>query len=254
MTVDQVAGSVASDWWLNEEIADSFVRTSVAPLVIGTLLSCVLCGVVLTLAGQYYYFFGRDRLAFRVPVFVATSLAVADTVIDIRWTLLWSVDGFGDVKKIGEGRPTLFALFSLILLLEVVGCESTRARFLVAFICGGMLASLGMGIYLCHHYFLMSRLIDFLQPWPVMVSVVANTMATDLAITTGLCYYLTWQRRENKGLLTGDSRLKQVVLHSVRVNVVASIVQLAQLTLLFTELGIYFVIIGLLVPKISEPL
>ncbi|GAA5858521.1 hypothetical protein JCM8547_007344 [Rhodosporidiobolus lusitaniae] len=248
------------DWWNDPAIVRMLVDNTIGPLLIGTSLSCCLCGVNLVLLFRYFAYYRQDRLAFKALAVCCTLLSLADTAIDCLWAFHWAVDDWNDIVSVAR-MPKEFFLFTVLLVTTSAICHFffawrcwvaslRRGYILVGFVSLCTLATMGIGYWFCYKTFAAFWLLDYLKPWRWLVAYFVCTAACDWSNSLGMLYWLVWKRRGNKGLIDGNARLTSIALYTVRTNLLVTSVQFVEIGLIFKSSGTAYATVALLLPKL----
>ncbi|GAA5932480.1 DUF6534 domain-containing protein [Sporobolomyces koalae] len=92
---------------------------TLAPLLVGTALSCIAAGLVLSLAITYFTRFNADRLWLRASVLGLSVLAFLGSGFDVSWYYSWSVTHFIHAEHL-EHTPWELAAYHFLNGLVVM--------------------------------------------------------------------------------------------------------------------------------------
>ncbi|GAA5838082.1 hypothetical protein JCM11251_004703 [Rhodosporidiobolus azoricus] len=98
------------------------VRDILTPIVVATMMSCALLGVLLALVAQYFSAFSNDRLPFRLLVGAITVLALWDTSNQCAWAYRYAVQNYGNPAQLAEW-PTQFSVFAFSTATSIYVCQ-----------------------------------------------------------------------------------------------------------------------------------
>ncbi|KAL8279028.1 hypothetical protein RQP46_008486 [Phenoliferia psychrophenolica] len=77
---------------------DKILTNTIGAVLIASLTSFFLCGVVVTSVLSYYRAFPNDRWYLKAVVGVSLVLSLADTAVDGHIAYKWLVTSFGEVE------------------------------------------------------------------------------------------------------------------------------------------------------------
>ncbi|BGP44078.1 hypothetical protein JCM10449v2_008135 [Rhodotorula kratochvilovae] len=227
---------------ISPERLERIVHAILRPVLIGTLASNVLFGIILCLAYHYFSRFPHDRLAFKLFVGYLVVFAAVDTALSDEWTVSWSVEGFGRWTRL-TSMPWQFAAFIIMTSTAVFSVQlfygwrvwvvsQRENRVLVGVIAAFAVAMLGISVYSAYLCASLDEISDFRLIVPVMYAWLAGTCINDVLITLGMAYYLMIRpRHANAGVLKTSSRLNRLVVLSCRTNLLSALLQIVILAL-----------------------
>ncbi|GAA5852883.1 hypothetical protein JCM9279_006213 [Rhodotorula babjevae] len=213
-------------------LSSNDLKNVLRPVLVGTFMSCCLCGVILCIGSLYFKHFPRDRGALRALVLFLVLSSVAVTATCSAWT--WMISG-KEITSTDDLMP-LVPSFVFFLVLGLTICivqlwyawrcwvMGGRKRWWVpGLIAVGSVAGYGCIIFLTTQISPNKVLNDFM------------TVAIDTF------WYLVWKpRKEHGGILPNDSRLRQLAGLAAKTNAVGLLVQVIVIILLFASPGKFF--------------
>ncbi|KPV72844.1 uncharacterized protein RHOBADRAFT_55518 [Rhodotorula graminis WP1] len=251
-------------------LSDDSLSNVLRPVLVGTFLSCCLCGVILCIACLYFKHFPRDRGVLRALVLFLTLSSIAVTATCSAWT--WMISG----KEITSTDDLMPLVPSFIFFLVVRGLTVCVTQLWYAWRCWvmggrkrwwvpgliavGSVAAYGCIIFLTTQISPNKVLNDFMTVAIVTFGWLVLLLLVDLAIThvplslppleallTGspfsirridTFWYLVWKpRKEHAGIVLNDSRLRQLAGLAAKTNAVGLLVQVIIIVLLFASPG-----------------
>ncbi|GAA6054018.1 hypothetical protein JCM3770_002420 [Rhodotorula araucariae] len=189
---------------------EDVVHARLAPVLVGTLASNVLYGIVVCLAYHYFSQFPKDRLAFKLLVAYLMVVATVDTVLNNEWTVSWGVDSFGQWIRL-TSMPWQFAAFIVVTSTAVCPVQ----------------------LFYGWRVWVVSQ-----RENRILVGAIGTLTCAmfDLLITIGMVYYLAIRpRHDNAGVLRTSSRLSQLVILSCKTNLLSALLQIVILALALSD-------------------
>ncbi|GAA5889796.1 hypothetical protein JCM6882_004327 [Rhodosporidiobolus microsporus] len=217
-----------------------------APVVIGTFLSCLMMGVVAALIAYYYGNFARDRLVFKLLVAFLGVAAVFDTGVACSWTWLYAVKGFMDPQVLSDW-PLPLTLYALITG-TVVLCNQLFFTWRVWVVSGRaswaltgaklVLVLFGAGVIYFIFGWTLNRhsLFELVQiKWWLWAWLICGLLV-DCLISAAMVWYLWIKPRASFG--SGSARssvLQQLVIRTFQTNLVSLVLQVVTLSIAITQ-------------------
>ncbi|BGP20950.1 hypothetical protein JCM10213_001807 [Rhodosporidiobolus nylandii] len=229
------------------DLAGQAAKQVLAPLLIAAFISCLLCGILLSLTATYFARYPSDRLAFKILVGVLTISGVLDAALACSQVYRSGVEEWGNLAGLLAYPWQTTAM--LVIVINVAVCQaffawriwimSDRKNWGVPVLkAATSCVTLGVAFCFAVKTSQISNALQFLPlKWTIWVFF-SMAVFEDCLITSFTLYYLLYQPRRTASF--------SEVAHNFETNFVALVVQAAALVVLGTEGSTsWFAIFGL---------
>ncbi|GAA6030702.1 hypothetical protein JCM8097_006279 [Rhodosporidiobolus ruineniae] len=239
---------------LAEEISSRLLR----PLLIGTFLGCLICGILLCLVYRYFVLYPRDRLGFKLLVVGVAALAILDTVVFCTWAEKWTAGAFGQPLKLMD-VPVVIPLYCMVSSSCIVvtyiyhswrlwTVSKWRGLPFVGLIALSAVACAVLGAYLTYRCATAKTILAVLDLEDLLIASFSIASGADIVVTVAATYFLIWRRRRET---KSSSFLTNFALVMIRTNLLCSILQLVLLIITVSRtFGLWYISLGGFLSKI----
>ncbi|GAA5944406.1 hypothetical protein JCM3775_006621 [Rhodotorula graminis] len=227
------------------------VANITTPVVIGSFIACMMCGILLYMSATYFVRFGSsDRLSFKILVGFLTVACVGDTMNECAWAWLVTIKVFADPTIVAQ-LPETFTVYAIFTGVTVLVAQvfftwrlwviSERRNWWLPV---GMLVleltAAGLAMYLAWWTDKTMYLASFPEIEGIMWAWISAGIVIDVLITGGITFYLLIRpQRLGGGVLKTNrsSPLGRLVVKSFQTNGVSLLLQTVTLIVIVTRRG-----------------